>query len=389
MAVTVRKLSWFLLLFLLLLTLLPVPAFAADLRQGPTVTVGAGETLKDDLYAAASTIDVAGTMDGSVIAGGGNIAVSGTITRDLIIAGGTVTIAGDVRGSVRATMGTLTLNGSVGEDLIVLGGTLDIGRSAKVGRDLVIAGGTALVAGGVGRKVLASVDTLTIRGPVGGDVQADANSLRLEDGATVTGDVVYSSSNQAFIASGAKVGGKVTRNPTDGRVQRRADPAQQSLDALIGWIRTLVGLFALGLVLLLLFPRFSTGTVSTFTSSPWISLGVGVALLIGIPVVLLIAFVVGLLIGGWWLALIAVGLYAMALVVGYVLAALVVGQRGLDLAGRHGAHPLLALLAGLAVLTLVGLVPIVGGLIALAAVVFGLGGVAITLARGRQTATAP
>lgn len=383
----VRNLKWYLLSLLVLLTLLPVPAFAADLRQGPTVTVGAGETLKDDLYAAASTIDVAGTVDGSVIAAGGNITVSGTITRDLIVAGGTVTVAGNVRGSVRATMGTLTVNGSVGEDLVVFGGTLDIGRSAKVGRDLVIAGGTALVAGGIGRKVLASVDTLTIRGPVGGDVQADANTLRLEDGATVTGDVVYSSNSQAFIASGAKVGGKVTRNPTDGRVQRRADPAQQSLDALIGWIRAMVGLFALGLVLVLVFPRFSTATVSTFTSSPWINLGVGVALLIGIPVVLLIGFVVGLFIGGWWLALIAAGLYAVALVVAYVLAALFVGQQGLDLVGRHRAHPLLALLAGLAVLTLIGLVPILGGLIALAAVVFGLGGVATTLARGRQTST--
>jgi len=387
MALAIRKLKRFLLLLLVLLTLAPGPAFAADLRQGSTVTVGPSETLKDDLYAAASTIDVSGTVDGSVIASGGNITVSGTITRDLIVAGGTVTVTGNVRGSVRAATGTLTINGSVGEDLVVLGGTLDIGPSAKVGRDLVIAGGTARVGGSIGRKVLASVDTLTIRGPVGGDVQATANVLRLEDGAAVTGELVYSSENQAFIAPGAKVAGKVTRNPVDGRLRRRADPAERFADALVGWIRAMVGLFALGLVLVLVFPHFSTTTVKTFTSSPWINLGVGFALLIGIPVVALIGFVVGLLIGGWWLALIAVGLYVVALAVAYVLAALFVGQRGLDMAGRRGVHPLLALLAGLVVLTLIGLIPILGGLITLAAVVFGLGGLAITLAKTRQTAT--
>jgi cytoskeletal protein CcmA (bactofilin family) len=387
MALTIRKLKRFLLVLLVLLTLAPGPAFAADLRQGSTVTIGPSETLKDDLYAAASTIDVSGTVDGSVIASGGNITVSGTITRDLIVAGGTVTVAGNVRGSIRAFMGTLVLNGNVGEDLVVLGGTIDIGRSAKVGRDLVVAGGTATLGGSIGRKVLASVDALTIRGPVGGDVQATANTLRLEDGAAVTGNLVYSSDNQAFIAPGAKVEGKVTRNPLDGRLQRRAGPAERLGDALVGWIRAMVGLFALGLVLLLLFPGFSTSTVKTFTSSPWINLGVGFALLIGIPFVALIGFVVGLFVGGWWLALIAVGLYVVALAVAYVLAALFVGQRGLDLAGRRGVHPLLALLAGLVVLTLVGLIPILGGLITLAACVFGLGGLAITLAKARQTAT--
>ena len=48
---------------------------------------------------------------------------------------------------------------------------------------------------------------------------------------------------------------------------------------------------------------------------------------------------------------------------------------------RTGAHPLLELLVGLVVLTAVGLIPILGGIVDVAAVVFGLGALALTLFR--------
>lgn len=371
------------LLVLLTLGLATTPVQAAELRQSSDVTIPSGQILADDLYAAGGTIDVAGTVAGSVIGTGGTMTVSGTITRDLMVAGGTVTVPGEVRGSIRAAGGTVVVNGSVGDDIVGATGTLDLGPSARIGRDLVISGGTATIAASVGRRIIASVDTLIIRGPVLGTVRANANTLRLEDGANVMGDLIYSSNNQAFIAPTAKVAGRIVRNPAGGAVQPQPSPAQRFLDALIGWVRALVGLFALGLVVVLLFPGLTRRTVSVYTSSPWASLGLGIVLLIGIPILAFVIFVVGLLVGGWWLALIALALYALALVVAYVLSALFVGWRGLELLRRRGVHPLLALLAGLVVLTLLGLVPVLGVLLTILAVAFGLGALAITLTRRR------
>src|SRR5947199_770077 len=51
---------------------LPVGASAADLRQGPSVTISRGQTINDDIYAAGGTISIDGNVNGSVIAAGGD-----------------------------------------------------------------------------------------------------------------------------------------------------------------------------------------------------------------------------------------------------------------------------------------------------------------------------
>jgi cytoskeletal protein CcmA (bactofilin family) len=372
------------------LALAPGPALAADLRQGSAITVPPGQTVRDDLYVGAGTVDVSGTVDGSLLATGGTITMSGTITRDLMVAGGTVTVSGPVRGSIRVAGGNVTVTGPVGEDVVMTGGTLDLGSPAKVGRDVVVSGGSATVAGTVGRNVVAGVGSLILRGSVGGNVDASINELRVEDGARITGNLTYTSDNRAVVAGGATISGAVRHN-----LPAHPSPAQRFLEGLVSWIRTLVGLFALGLILTLLFPRFTEGVTETLRGSPWASLGIGLALLIGVPIIALIAFGIGLFAGGWWLGLAALGLYGLAVAAGYVMAALFIARYAFTRLGRPHVHPVLALLVGLVVLTLVGLIPVLGGVLDLVAIVFGLGAMALTLPRFRRgggtagTASAP
>src|SRR2546430_1145794 len=106
-------------------------------------------------------------------------------------------------------------------------------------------------------------------------------------------------------------------------------------DHVIGWLRTLVGLGVLGVVFVLLAPGYSRRTADTLGRSPWRSLALGLALLIGVPVAALLAFVVGLFIGGWWLALMAVALYAGALMLGIAVSGLFVGRWLLERSGRR------------------------------------------------------
>lgn len=361
------------------LALAPGPALAADLRQGSTITVSPGQTIHDDLYAGAGTVDVSGTVDGSLLATGGTITVSGSITRDLMVAGGTVTVSGPVRGSIRVAGGTVTITGPVGEDVVMAGGTLDLGSPARVGRDVVVSGGSATLAGNVGRNVVAGAGSLILRGRIGGNVDASVNELRVDEGSRILGHLTYTSDNQAFVARGATITGAVRHN-----LPAHPTPAQRFLDGLVSWIRTLVGLFALGLILTLLFPRFTDGVTETLRGSPWASLGIGLALLIGLPILGLLVFGVGLFVGGWWLGLAVLGLYALAVAVAFVLATLSIARYAFALLGRPFVHPILALLVGLVLLTLVGLIPILGGLLNLVLIVFGLGAMALTLGRMRR-----
>ena len=341
---------------------LPLQAAAADLRQGPRVTVGTGQTINDDIYAAGGTISIDGNVNGSVIAAGGTITVSGTVTRDVMVAGGTINVTGKVGGSVRAVGGNLTLNAPSG---------------GTIGRDLVIASGTATVAAPVARRVTMGSGDLTLRGRVGGDVRGRVDHLRL-DGAQIGGNLDYTSDNSVARTNGARVAGTTTRHTPTDRGPRGA------ADGFLRWLRGLIGIFALGVLLLLLLPRFSTRSIDTLRAEPWASLGIGAAILVVTPIVALIVFIVGLLVGGWWLGLLLVPLWILALAIGYVVSGFLLGRLIFARLGWGRYHDVLALLGGLFVLTVVGLVPLIGWLVSLAAFVAGAGAVALVVGRRAQ-----
>jgi hypothetical protein len=360
--------------------LLPAPvstAFAADVRQGDTIVVGANETINDDLYAFGSTVTILGTVNGDVFTAGGNITMSGTVNGDLFAAGGTTTVSGQVRQSVRAAGGTVMLNGSIGEDALAAGGTTGVGASASIGRDLLAATGTASISGPVTRNVLVSGGDVSLAGPVGGYVKAEAETLRLANGAQVAGGLTYTSPRQAEIASGATVGGATQRFEPQVR-QQPAGPFSGPAAAVIDWIRGLVGLSVLGLAIVFLFPRFSQRELDVSRRSPWASLGLGFALLVGVPIFAVAVLIIGAILGGWWLALFVLAAYAAALGVGYIMSALFIGRSAIAVLRISEQHSAWYVVEGLALLGLVSLVPFVGGLIGLLAVVFGLG--ALTLA---------
>jgi hypothetical protein len=350
---------------------LPLPAVAADLRQGADVTVAHTETVNDDIYAGAGTINIEGTVNGNVIAGGGTITVSGSITRDLIVGGGTINVTGHVGGSIIAAGGNLTINGPVAQDVVVTGGTIDIGSGASIGRDFVVAGGTATVSAPVTRRVQMSAGNLTLKNRVGGDVRGRVDQLKL-DGAQIGGNLDYTSNNAVQLVNGARVAGTTIRHtPTD--------QGGGAGNGFLGWLRELIGFFALGLLLIFLLPGVSARAIDTLRAQPWPSLGIGAAICIITPIVALIVFIIGVLIGGWWLGVLLLPIWILVLAIGYVVSGFLVGRLLFARLGWAGYHDALALLGGLFVLTVLGLLPVLGGLIGLAAVVFGAGALALTV----------
>jgi cytoskeletal protein CcmA (bactofilin family) len=351
---------------------LPLPASAADLRRGTDVTVARTETVNDDIYAGAGTVNIEGTVNGNVIAGGGTISVSGSITRDLIVGGGTINVTGHVGGSIIAAGGNLTINGPVAQDVVVTGGTIDIGSGATIGRDLVVAGGMATVSAPVNRRVQMAAGNLTLKNRVGGEVRGRVDQLKL-DGAQIAGNLDYTSNNAVQLVNGARVAGTTTRHtPTDSR---------GAGNAFLGWLRGLIGIFALGLILIFLLPGISTRAIDTLRAQPWLSLGIGAAILIIPPIVALIVFVIGILIGGWWLGLLLIPLWILLLAIGYVVSGFLLGRLLFARLGWAGYHDALALLGGLFVLTVVGLLPVLGGFVGFAALIFGAGALALTVSR--------
>ncbi len=344
---------------------LSAPARAAEIRRGEIVSVGPEEVVEDDLYAFGNDIRVEGEVRGDVIAFGQKVVVTGRVGGDLVAAAGEVEVGGAVGGSVRAAGGKLRLHArEVGRDVVVAGGDVWLGPETAVRRDLIAAGGKVQVLSPVDGTARVAGNELTLDAKVGGDVHARADKLMVGPKAAVGGLLTYAASSQT-IAPDARFG-KIEQLPAPARIP----PA---LAFLVGWVRLAVGLFVLGLVFRFVAPRWSSAAVATLRREPGRSAAWGAVSLVAIPLIALAVFVLGALLGGWWVGLIVLVAFGVAVALAFPLVGMLAGEW---IAQRSGPRRLRLggpLLLGVALLALVLSVPILGAVLAVATILFGLG----------------
>jgi cytoskeletal protein CcmA (bactofilin family) len=258
--------------------------------------------------------------------------------------------------------------GDDSEAFVVLTGRADVPAGTQVG-DLVVFHGSSTVDGTVDGSLTAFDAPVTISGRVNGDVMVFNGSVTLRGGATVTGDVI--SQDAPVVESGATIGGDSRR------IQTNFDWGGFGwVGALVWWLAISVSTFLVGLLLLWLAGRGSTRIAEAGSEAIGPSIGWGVLLFFGLPILAILALVtiVGLPFGIVLLA--ALGLiYAL----GYAATAWILGRRLV----RAPATWILAFLAGWGILRLIALIPILGALVGFAATVFGLGALAVAIWRSR------
>ncbi len=267
-------------------------------------------------------------------------------------------------------------NNPFGADaFVVLTGRLDMPRGLSAS-DAVIFNGDATIAGDVTNNVVAFNGDVAVTGHVGENVVALNGRVTLGPNARVDGDVV--SADTADISPDATVGGRV-------RPVRSLDinlGRFTVVSRILVWLATSVSSFLLGLLLVLFVPRAMDATARSGIDRLGASIGLGFLLLIGAPLVAFVA--IGILVGipfgvG---VLLALGLLYW---LGYTAGAYTFGRRLV----AAPTHRLLAFLAGWGILRLLALIPVAGGLVWLAATVWGLGALVIAArTAGRVTSDA-
>jgi len=367
----------------LILALSPSPAAAADIRSGD-ITIATTETIEDDLYAFGGNIAINGTIHGDLIAAGNNISVDGNVTGDVIAAGQSVVIRGTVGGTVRAAGATIVLDGKVTNDLLAAGNELTILSNGRVGRDAIVGATNATISGQIGRDLQAGSTNVKIDGGIGGNVLATVDRLQLTDRATVGGYLKYTSKNEAQIANASSVKGTIERKtPDTGQAPLVTGPAALVLE----WLKGLIGLLILGILVVFFFPGFARRAGEALVRSPWLTLAIGALVLIGLPILAVVFFAVGALIGGWWIGFVVLSLFVVVLALSIPVAAVGVGGAVLRVA-RRPVPVWLALIIGLVVLLLVALIPILGGIVIFCALLFGMGATTIAVVGNRRAEVA-
>lgn len=246
--------------------------------------------------------------------------------------------------------------------LVVVTGRAEVAVEENA-ETVIIFDGPAVVRGTVEEAVVAFNGDVMVEGQVGEDVVALNGRVTIASGAQVGGDVV--SRRSAVVAPDATVAGEVRGSDVD--VLR---PWFAVVTRLAWWLAVTVSVLALGLLLALLAPRLidATAPLARTAVGPVIGSGIGILLAGPILAVILMLTLVGIPLGLYVLAVVGV-----VSVLGYTTAAWVLGHQLLG--GRRGHAA--ALLAGLAVLRLVALVPILAGLVWAVAAVIGTGALAV------------
>ena len=288
-----------------------------------------------------------------------------------------ITIAALLAGALG---GPLTATAAAGVDLdvgragdrYVLRGPVDL-RAGEVARSIVVGHGRVTIRRGaiVTDDLVVASGKLEIAGTVRGRVVTLGDRAVLTPTAVV-GDGIRWASDKPIVAPGAQVSGDVKELDWKGN-------ASPLIPAVVWWLAMSVSTLLLGALLLWLAPRAAEATAALMRDGGWgPALGVGFVLLIGLPLLALLALVtvVGIPFGiGLLLAL------APLAAVGYVTAAWVLGRR---MVGPPPDRRFLAFLAGWAVLRVAGLVPVLGALVFLVAALFGVGALAWALLRSRR-----
>jgi cytoskeletal protein CcmA (bactofilin family) len=253
--------------------------------------------------------------------------------------------------------------------IVVISGDVSVPRGETVDGIVVVSGDVRLAGHVTGDVVLVSGDA-TVSGRIDGSLVTIGGEARLLPRAYVRGNVHYGDEHPV-VAGSAIVRGDVSK-----------ENGLDSLDlfpfisVFLLWLAVGVSMAVLGSLLLLVAPRAADVIEARSRERVGPLIAIGIAVAIALPVAAAIAAVT--LVGLPLAFVIALALFPLG-AVAYCTSAWVLGRRIM----KSPRNQILAFLAGLAILRVLALVPILGFLVGLAATVFGLGliGAAIGAAR--------
>lgn len=348
-------------------------------RAGNNIIITANETIDRSFFATGDTVTISGTINGDLYAVGGTIFVNGTINGDLLAAGGVINVMGEVSQDIRVAGGQITIGGSVGQNITMAGGNLDILPSADIQGSIVAAGGNLIISSPIQGNINAGVGNLTLSESVQGDIEAAVGNMTLTPQAAVSGDLNYWSDQELNLAQGASVSGRISRNDPEQTMQE-FEGAEQATEAAgkvfltTGRIVLFLSLLIIGALLIWMAPNYTKRTSDKIAEIPLKAGLIGFLALVVTPLaaVLLMITLIGLPLG-----LILLATYFVYLYISKIFFIYWVGGFASEKLDRN-LTAIWVFVLGIVIYAVIALIPIVGGLMRLVAMLLGLGAMIVT-----------
>ena len=342
--------------------------------QAPEAPAYAGDAARDSYYAAGERVDVPAPVNGDAVVAGRDVAVAHPVMGDILAVGASVTIAAPAGDDVRVAGRQVTMDALVDGDLTAAGGTLALGPNSRITGRTWLAGGDVRAGGTFEREVRIAATRVQIAGELRQPARVTAQQLEVLPGARILAPLVYEGPSPARVAAGATLSQPIDYRNVPAETGGGGGRAGSSL-------LFAIHVFVAGWLLLLLVPRLTVDPVRVLRTEPGLSLVAGFTFVALVPVaaVLLVVTLIGIPVG---LALAAT--YFVALLIGLVVSASAVGRVEARYAGASTAtrgQQALWLLAGTLTLAVVRIVPFIGTVIVLLAILYGVGALGVWLYR--------
>jgi cytoskeletal protein CcmA (bactofilin family) len=435
-----RLKSVIILLVVLLLQTLHI-ASAREIIRGDDCTIGAGQVIEGnvfvlcrtfklngeitgDLIGAAFTSELNGPVSGNVYMLAGQMDARSRVGRDLLFAGPVLRVHPTMSFvDERSSLMSLSLSTEIQDGARVPGNLTSLSYQmildGDVGGEISFWGSALRIAGAVGGDVDATVgdpqlgdasQLQTLLTPFRFDVRLISPGLTVSEQAAISGQLTYTSTSEGTIE------GTLPYPPVFQQIVTTPDFSQiGSVDEETGapWLASYLGIVvrefitlgAIGLLGVYFLPRALQVPAQQIRSRPLNSLGAGILsfiLSIGVWVLVLLLIILTTLVFVTLslpdlviVGMIAIGVlniggasafYFIAIYVSRVIVCLAMGRALVRLAlGDDGGMIYLHLLVGVALLSLLVFIPVVGGAINAVTLALGLGAIFLTFTQVRGT----
>ena len=385
--------------------------------------ISSGTIVNGNVNLNVGELSVLGVVNGNVSSNMGQVRIEGEVNGDVETNMGQVVIRGSVSGDVKTRMGEIVVDGSVGGNLSADLGSVRV--DGAVGGGVGSGLGEVRITGTVTGDVNSTGGTVYIDGIVEGDVIVEQGLVELGPNAVVSGRVyvgrgMVDRSGSATVGS-IEIGEEVSSfdltgedesawdspatgyrfdgvdenlvNRITGEIRRGLDRVAENTrflprffeirrwpympytqfsysGSVAGGVIRLLIIFALAALTYALFPKpvKRAGDALLLKPGPVIGWGLLAAVLAVPLMILLVITILGIP-----LVLVEILVLAVAVVLGYTGIVNLVGNRIVTAASGGRVNPLIAIAIGVLIFGLLGMIPILGGLLTLVIAVIALG----------------
>lgn len=353
---------------------------SAIAQQSPT-DPGRHETvIAGDYFGAGSNLAPGSAVEGDAFIAGGQVLLQTPVAGDAVLSGGSVAVSAPVGDDLYASGGSVLLESVVSGNARLAGANVEVAKAAHVIGKATIAARSVHVLGTVGQQLAVLGDKVFIDGTVGGNITVASRSLEVGPNARIGGKLTYRGPSEPVVDPAAVIGGGIN-HPDDG-LEGDFQPFSRAASWTMAAAFT-IGLLFLGIIGIIFAPLTTSKVGMLMRSRQFASLGVGLAMILCVPV---LALVLMMTVVGIPLAFVLMMLWPVMLLFGYLAGVMsvtdaIAGANPRKLPGNGLRIFLLAL--GLAGMLASCWVPVIGWVLGTLLTVAGVGAMTLHVFGGR------